>query len=81
MYASGKLYEASAHICEKQKEKLEFLKMISMLLWVRKRNRSSAFSTKITLCAIYVTDVTSQKKMFLLCFQKISLLIGGALKT
>lgn len=40
MYASGKLYEASAHICKKRKEKLEFLKMISILLWVRKQNKS-----------------------------------------
>lgn len=64
MYPSGKLYEASAHICEKQKEKLGFLKTISILLGVRKKNKDSAFSTKITLCAFYMTDVTSKNKTF-----------------
>lgn len=38
--------------------------MIPVSLGVRKQNKSSTFSTKITLCTINVTDVTSQKKMF-----------------
>lgn len=71
------LEEASAHICEKQ----IWIPWNDTYIILSKKKKSLAFSTKVTLCAIYVTDITSHKKMFYLFFQKISLLIGGALKT